>query len=424
MKTLILILAVFSAATVNAQWWNEITREDWNFISSAEYQVFDYNEYYKDRVVEKGLLHETTKKYRVKKNGDKKLTRWSNEKKYDKDGRILMQGYFAKDGTYRTKQEYTYYKNDDLKKYCNTGKKNKLKGLTIIEYDKEGNKVSSVSYKKDSEKVDFKWIAEYKPLKDGLEIKQINYGKKNGTKTTDYWIYKFDLNDERKETLRYKRTGKLMHKWSYSCDDEGKLVDKDTTEVCILTEYANDGSWAVVTMGTMKKGTYKDVKRYDKDSNLVEFAYYYPESDLEYKYKKKYNEENKLIEDAFYKGKKEKLRRVDVCKYKGDNLLEESLFKGKKKKLSHKHVYTYDGDKRVQDDYFKGKNGEQRTSTHFEYDENGNLAKHERVNSKKGSIESKTIYQNNDHGDVVLKQIYNKKDRLHYIHESQFEYLR
>lgn len=287
----------------------------------------------------------TVKAFHITKKGKKKD--WY-ERNYDLSGRLV-----------RMKTEYSTvdYKFTDtmLSEIRNTTKKHTYS--TLISYDSESRivKIQSFTDKKLTAETNYVY---FNTNQASLVEKKI-YGKKEKTYRleTDY-----DPLLKKATESRYVINGELKTRWTYSCDEKGKIQETKVEEVtqCHYFGSNNDGSY-VSYMRTIEDGkdylqetsfnkdsVPMEYKRFLHDSILVNHNTYSKEKDVFEGYSKKGKRSYKLIEEKDRNGNI--VKRIDCYKktdkstitttsvYSEKNLIQEVTYQDKRRVTFE---YTY-----------------------------------------------------------------------------------
>jgi|GEM_PF-3449559 len=205
------------------------------------------------------------KSYNLKKNGQKK--EWY-ERTYDLSGRLVQM---------KTEYNTVNYKFADtlLSEIQRITKKHTLN--TKIEYDSQARIVKILSFKDEKLTAETNYVY-FIGDKASLVEKKL-YGKKLKTYRleTDY-----DELLKKPSEARYVINGKLEKRWTYNCDEKGKIQENKVDEVTLCQYYGsnNDGSYTSYTR-TIEDG--KDVLQestFSKDSVFLEYKCFIHDSIL------------------------------------------------------------------------------------------------------------------------------------------------
>ncbi|WP_343634879.1 hypothetical protein [Fluviicola sp.] len=287
----------------------------------------------------------TVKAYRVNQKGKQK--EWY-ERRYDTSGRLIQMK------TTGDVVDYTFA--DTLLREVNrTTKKHAYK--TKISYDSQSR------------------ITKTQSFEDGKLTSETNYGYFNGQQTSlvEKKLYgkkektyrlETDYDQLSKKTVesRYVINGELKKRWTYSCDEKGKIQETKVEEItqCQYFDSNNDGSYSSY-MRTIEDGkdylqetsfskdsVLTEYKRFLHDTILVNHNTYSKEKDVFEGYSKKGKRSYKLIEEKDVNGNI--VKRVDYYKktdkspittlsvYSEKNLIREVTYQDKSKT---KFEYTY-----------------------------------------------------------------------------------
>lgn len=151
---------------------------------------------------------------------------------------------------------------------------------------------------------------------DSTLAKNENFNYKRGQKhLKSYYQYTYAPGKKLKATFFYRKN-KLRHTWSFNCDDRGKIVKKDTTNICTSEGHDNKGRKIITQHYTEgKKNEFKTVTYY-KIVNNNEF----PNEFQNYKVKK---DKEILFYKIHYPDSLEPFYRYTLYNSKGIVLFEE-----------------------------------------------------------------------------------------------------
>lgn len=283
--------------------------------------------------------------FNITKNGKK--TSWY-ERRYDVSGRLIEM---------KTKNDVVNYVFADtlLSEINRTTKKHAYK--TQISYDSESRivKIQSFTDKKLASETNYVYFS---GKQTSLVEKKI-YGKHVNT-----YRLETDYDDLLKKTVesRYVINGELKKRWTYSCDEKGKIQETKVEEITQCQYYSsnNDGSYSSYMRTIVDGKDYlqetsfsKDsvltaYKRFLHDTILVNHNTYSKEKDVFEGYSKKGKRNYKLIEEKDLNGNI--VKRVDCYKktdkstitttsvYSEKNLIQEVAYQNKRKVAFE---YTY-----------------------------------------------------------------------------------
>ena len=279
---------------------------------------YQQNRYYgsKPEVIKQNKVR-TVKAFNITKKGHKKD--WY-ERTYDVSGRLV-----------RMKTEYgtVNYKLMDtlLSEIHNTTKKYVFK--TLISYDSESRITKIQSFKDEKLTAETNYIY-FNGNQASLVEKKI-FGKKEKTYRleTDY----DNLLKKATET-RYVINGALKKRWTYSCDEKGKIRETKVEEVTQCQYYSsnNDGSY-ISYMRTIEDGKdYLQETSFNKDSVLTEYKRFLHDSILVNH--NTYSKERDVFEGYSTKGKRN-YKLIEEKDQNGNIVKRMDLYK-----RSDKHTIT------------------------------------------------------------------------------------
>jgi hypothetical protein len=285
------------------------------------------------------------KAFHITKKGQKK--EWY-ERTYDFSGRLIRMK------TEYSTVDYTFI-DTLLSEIQNTTKKHSYN--TLISYDSESRivKIQSFTNKKLTAETNYVY---FNANQASLVEKKI-YGKKEKTYRleTDY-----DPLLKKATESRYVINGELKTRWTYSCDEKGKIQETKVEEVtqCQYFGSNNDGSY-ISYLRTIEDGkdylqetsfnkdsVLTEYKRFLHDSILVNHNTYSKEKDVFEGYSKKGKRTYKLIEEKDRNGNI--VKRIDCYKktdksaitttsvYSEKNLIQEVKYQDKRRVTFE---YTY-----------------------------------------------------------------------------------
>jgi hypothetical protein len=274
------------------------------------------------------------KTFSIKKNGKKK--EWY-ERRYDLSGRLIQM---------KTDDNTVNYKFSDtlLSEIQRTTKKHEFN--THITYDSQSRIVKVQSFKDKQLTTETNYVY-FSEDQTSLVEKKI-YGKKEKTYRleTDY-----DNLLKKATESRYVINGELRKRWTYSCDEKGKIQETKVEQVsqCQYVSSNNDGSYINYTRTIedgkdyLQEATYRkdstiiEYKRFLHDSILVNHNTYSANKDVFEGYKKNGKRSYKLIEEKDKNGNI--IKRIDCYKptdksiittssiYSEKNLIQEVIYR-------------------------------------------------------------------------------------------------
>lgn len=315
----------------------------------AKYEIgFEYQQtfYYgaKPEIIKQNKVS-TIKSFHISKNGKKRD--WY-ERTYNSSGKLVRMK------TENSTVNYTFT-DSLLSEVQNTTKKHVYR--TLISYDSESRiiKIQSFTDKKLTAETNYVY---FNGNQTSLVEKKI-YGRKEKT-----YRLENDYDQLLKKTTesRYLINGELKTRWTYSCDEKGKVQETKIEEVtqCQYFSSNNDGSYSSYTRtiedgkdylqetSFSKDSVLTAYKRFLHDSILVNHNTYSKSKDVFQAYRKNGKRSYKLIEEKDEKGNT--VRRVDCYKptdraliitsydYSENNLIREVTYNGGSKV---QFEYTY-----------------------------------------------------------------------------------
>ena len=314
----------------------------------------------------------------------------------DKESRMLIKnGYltnykFYKSGKLRYEYLFTYNPEGFY-----TSFRHLVKGkphLREIVFYNDSNKVLRYESYNKKDKLKRLRIYEYQGLTKMAKI--TTYTKDTLVPFTEYrYIYYPD--GKIKRTEFYKK-GKLKSAWNHTCDESGIKEDmKDDkvkeSNVCVLTEHKNDGSYVKIYRTTDEKGRVSEQRSYyNKDNLLIGSERVDHKGEIVFKSETVYNDKKQKVKYTRYKKGGKEIKWTWVYKYNEQGLKIEWTRSNGKGELVYRDVKKYDAQKRLL----------------------------EEATYKKGKLKSKTTYRYDSAGRMTKKTIYNKSDEP----KKEFEY--
>ncbi len=289
-------LSGFSQVVNTYNYMSDIEKQELKTFYDYSFYSFNYSNDYKKIIAEKKIESKKLETFIVKNGVQSKAAKYVNTSSYDINGNTLNWIRIIYGDTTYT-QSYTYF-NEKIESIKAIKKNKKIVLNDVYTFDNNGNKLSYTKYKSGNEpKIKRKWLAKYD--ENGNQISVENF---HGDKLKDKWTYKYTDDKRLKESCSYNGKGKLEHKWSYDCSDDGKIVTKDTTQVCVINEYDNLGNRTVVYRNTSYNNkTYKSKYVYNKDSVLIEMAHYNKKDIATFRYTRTIDNNKKPLEIVYYK---------------------------------------------------------------------------------------------------------------------------
>jgi hypothetical protein len=173
----------------------------------------------------------------------------------------------------------------------------------------------------------------------GKKDEMQHFGKNNQLKF--HYKYSYYDNGSIKEARLYNGKGKLKQVWSYACTPSGELEKQvKQTNYCKVRNYNPDSSYFEINEGTDNKGkTQRTVKKFSKDSLMLEFQTFGNNGKEIHKTQYTYNQKREKIGyTTYYKGK---LRYKNVLALYQNGLQESSQYFDKKGLSGYKTHFTY-----------------------------------------------------------------------------------
>ncbi len=306
--------------------------------------AYQQNMYYgaKPEVIKQNKVR-TVKAFNITKKGHKKD--WY-ERTYDISGRLVQM---------KTEYGTVNYKFTDtlLSEIHNTTKKYAFK--TLISYDSESRITKVQSFKDEKLTAETNYVY-FNGNQASLVEKKI-FGKKEKTYRleTDY-----DQLLKKTTESRYLINGELKKRWTYSCDEKGKIQETKIEEVTQCQYYSsnNDGSY-INYMRTIEDGkdylqetsfskdsVLTEYKRFLHDSILVNHNTYSKEKDVFEGYSKKGKRSYRLIEEKDDHGNI--VKRMDLYKRSDKHTITTTSAYSEKNLIRE---VTYNDGRKVQFEY-------------------------------------------------------------------------
>jgi len=284
------------------------------------------------KVVIKNKVH-TIISYRVKKNGKREI---ETKKTFNQFGKLIQ----LVDGNETT--DYVF--SGDLLTEIIRTKKGTI-WRTTCAYDDE-KRVVSIRKMKNEKLLMETTYAYFEGLKTTV-VEQKNF---DGKKRVYRYETDYDVMLKRPTESRYLINGKLDKKWTYSCDEKGKVEKSAVEEVtqCSYTAANNDGSYIVFSRTIEDKEIYLQETTFNKDSVCTEYKRFYNDTVLvshqvrvgntsTYEaFKKKgkfmsksiseYDERGNYVNYAYY-NKRSKVTSSMKAKYMDNDLIQEVEYK-------------------------------------------------------------------------------------------------
>lgn len=360
---------------------NIVDYYDYDQTMEAYYNPFNHLKYFKksDSLFKKPQVNNMKIRYQ---NPQKDINPYlGKEVTYDKNGNTTIFIKYNKKGNVTFKSEAAY--NDKrIMLFYKTYKKN-AKISTWYEniLDEKGRVIESRTYNKDGmPKIIRTFIYNEKS-----KITENNSYRGKDKTLFNRIVNKYYSNGEIESTANYNGKGKLKKFWSYACNNKAEEVKnlKDTVKVCKISDFDKDGNFTLTDISTGEDGQiYKSLKKYNKDSILIESNYY--------------NRKNQLTS----KTSNYKTASGWTCKYLSYNT--------KNQNPNYEYIFIYNENKLPVNctlTYFKG-NGVIRYKKEFQYNDNGFISDFKYF--KKGGVQLSfsTEYERNQSGLPMI--VYNK----------------
>jgi len=354
--------------------------------------------------------------YTVRKKGNRLIEKRRKVSTYDKSGRMIEENNFRK-GKEKQHHILEFNKNGFFTDYKRFARGNK-KTHEILSYNKDNNVLVYENYKRG--KFKNKQTAHYN---DSLIVSQCSYSK-DTLEVLYRWEYDYYKTNEQKETRRYKKE-KLKHKWSYTCDEEGKEIkSKHESKICELKQYNNDGTYVVVKRTTGKKGKINKIRStYDKKDRLILREEINAKNKITYKYASVYGDNDKVIAWYYYYGRKrsDEINFGYEYKYDGDNRVEEKRISNNKVRKITSVVFNTDNVKISSESKYLKRNGQLRFSSKQTYNDQGQIVSSLSKKSD-GSQRYRMEYVYMPNGLLKQKLHFNKKNILVLKEEKIYQY--
>ncbi len=216
------------------------------------------------KVVKKNKVH-TIISYETKKSGKKKI---ETKKTFNEFGKLtqLVNGDEITDFVF----------SEDLLTEIIRTKKGTIWRTECVYDDQQ--RVVSIRKKKNEKLLTETTYLYFEGLKTTV-VEQKNFDGKEK-------VYRYETDYDgvlkRPTESRYLINGKLDKKWTYSCDEKGKVEKSDVDEVtqCSYTAANNDGSYVVFSRTIEDNEIYLQETTFNKDSVFIEYKRFYNDSIL------------------------------------------------------------------------------------------------------------------------------------------------
>ncbi|MBN2668189.1 MAG: hypothetical protein JXR60_03070 [Bacteroidales bacterium] len=314
--------------------------------------------------------------YKMRKNGQRKVQNYRQISQYDQKGYLLQKQKFGKK---KEKRSYSYSYNDAglFTNYMELVRGSKI-FAEQFEYDQNNNLTEYQFFINNEFKS--KVTARYN---DTIIVEQAYY-RNNPTEIRSNWEYEYYFDNQKKET-RFFFKNELRHKWTFSCDEEGKdIIKKGESQICELKQYNADSTYVVIKRTYGKKGRIsKQRSTFDKFNRLILQEYENVKGKITYKHQYFYNDKNLLIKELSFKRGKHSNEVLwgNESEYTPEGHLAKRtrIRNGKVKSTS---IYERNDKGQIISEQYFNKNGEQVSRTTYEYDENGLLTQQNSYNKK------------------------------------------
>ena len=196
--------------------------------------------------------------------------------KFNKKGYVIEKKFYKKD-TLDYREEFKYDKNDRIIEKIGYGPDGSFYWRYVNDYDSNGNKTTLTSYESDGT---IDWFYTYKYDKHNHLIEETSY---NSDKSLDYKItYNYDDKGNMIEKNMYKPDGSLDYRHTKTYYKNGKVIEEKIYK--------------------KSKLFWKEVNKYDKSGNKVEYHLYNSDGILDdiitYKYDDKGNEIESILRNS------------------------------------------------------------------------------------------------------------------------------
>lgn len=237
----------------------------------------------------------------------------------DKNGKINRSYFYILIDSFRFEKRISVYKKDTflLKNQFND---NQL--ITVSEYFKKQQLMTAVKY----------------TYNNNNQIASTNYINKKGKETSRY-EYKYFENGSREE-MKYYKNNKLKKIYNYSCQPTGEVQKKVTQQnICKKSSLNLDSSYIEIHEGKDNKGhATTRIKKYSKDSLILEDTYLNKNDKEIRKYVYAYNNKRTKAILTYRKGK---LLSTSHYQYTPTGLYSGYQVKNAKGKIKTNITYTY-----------------------------------------------------------------------------------
>ncbi len=212
-------------------------------------------------------------------------------------------------------------------------------------------------------------------------------------------VHTFYSNGEIESTANYNGKGKLKKFWSYACSNKAEEVKnlKDTIKICKISDFDKDANFTISNIYTGEDGMiYKYVKKYNKDSVLLEALNYNNKNILTSKTINTKTSDGWICK-VMNMNKQQNIKHEIIYEYNDNKILRKSsqIYYKSNGKIRYKFEYLYDNDGLITDFKTYKKGGEQiKYSTAYQRKENG-LPLMILTKNDKGETTFKTIYSYN-----------------------------
>ncbi len=370
--------------------------DDYDYYKNAEsfYNPFNRLKYFKrpDNQYKKAHIEKMQINYQDPKKDEKPYL--GVEVNYDKNGNTTLFKKYNKKGKIINHTESVYNEKGIVLSYKNFKRNGKTSYWYENVLDEKSRIIEGKTFSKDG-KPEITRVFVYN--EKSRVIENLAYKGKD-KKLINRIVNKYYDNGEIESTANYNGKGKLKKFWSYACSNKAEEVKnlKDTVRFCKLSDFDKDGNFTITNISTGEDGMiYKDVRKYNKDSILIESL--------------SYNNKNILTT----KTTNNKTATGWVCNVVDFNKNQQPRIE---------YVYEYNDDKILlkSSRNFYNRNGIVTYRYEYLYDKNGYFVKYN--NYKKGGsiIDFSTEYERNEKGLPLI--VYSKNDEGKVTFKTSYQY--
>ncbi|HYG15323.1 MAG TPA: hypothetical protein VEC12_06170, partial [Bacteroidia bacterium] len=244
------------------------------------------------------------------KKGKLKRSVLASEHVYDEKGDLVSYSEYTNKGKLRYTVKYTYAANGQVSSMRMYGPSGKFKRGWKATFNSAGMVERCDNYWKKEDKLAWGYTCEYNA--DTLKVKEQHYDDNGNTVKIERDYYP---DKQLKETRTYNKKGKLKRTIKYDCSPMGTTDDKaKTLSVCSKTSYDADSNRIETKEVTRKNKVWRDVWKYNRQNQLIEYISINDKGIQQYRYTYKYNEKGQLSELNFG-GKKNRYTFTNVYEY-------------------------------------------------------------------------------------------------------------